>query len=51
MMRANFREIAHPTRSAIRVILQPQRQLLLRADRPMLRNAPIAGPLGSSKHR
>jgi len=28
-MRANFREIAHPTRSAIRVILQPQRRVLL----------------------
>jgi len=51
MSRANVREIAHPTRSAISVILQPQRWLLLRADRPMLRAALKAGPLGSSKHR
>ena len=31
--------------------LQTQRSLLLRADRPTLRDALIVGPLGNSKHR
>ncbi len=33
------------------LFLQPQRQLLLRADRAILRATRMVGPLGNTKHR
>jgi hypothetical protein len=45
------RRYATRERARKRLIVQPQRGLLLRADRLMLRNARIVGPLGNSKHR
>ncbi len=49
--RAVFARRGAFTIDALRLFLQPQRQLLLRADRPMLRDALMVGPLGNSKHR